>query len=327
MVKTQGSQANDSFVGGSPTFGLSLTNAGDASCEHPNVEHAPFSVQQWKWWISLQRGQVTTLSPALNATSQAEHRTSASFSALKVHTRSWMVSGMQTPSLKSNLSSSSSNASISLGIKQNKPIRSAVYQRALDVLRRTSILFMLILLLLPTAAQASAYTTASIIENMNKAMRQPVVMQYKQEAYARGLLGFYRWTSTITQNGSDIQVDSQNAPSFVSADMMKDISDFRKAMERFNWEYTGITRRSGKEYLTLKGVRKPHLSSGATEADVLIDPATYLIIRIEARYSWGKMSLDQSYIYNAGVAYLEKQEGSLSPWMMKITVTYSDYKY
>jgi hypothetical protein len=320
MIRAQGSQLNDSLVGGSPLFVFSFTKAGAASCEHPSVEHAPFSAQQDKWWVSLQRGQVTTLSPAFNSTPQAGQWIEAPFSASKVHMRSWMVSGIKTPSLRSNLLLCIRKFSISLAAGQDKQARSGL--AGLFYL-----MTLIMLLLLPAVAAANPLTTASIIDNMNNAMRQPVVMQYKQEAYARGLLGIYRWSSTIKLDGSDIKVDTQNAPSFVSAEMMRDISDFRKAMIAYNLEYTGTTKWDGKEYLTLKGLRKPEVTSGAIEATILIDPVTYLITRIEARYSWGKMTLDQMFIHKDGVAFLEKQEGSLSPWLMRITVTYSDYKF
>lgn len=164
-----------------------------------------------------------------------------------------------------------------------------------------------------------------VLSRMRLAMVQPDYNTFRQEVDLRGILGRWRFTTTVERKGQRVNVETKGAPAFVPPEFLPDLADFEKALADFRLEYKGRERLGDTPCLVMKGVRRPGLYTGALEGKIWIDENEYLIRRTEARYSWGVVSVEHTYVAMQGFVLLKRQDATISPLAMRLTVTYEDY--
>jgi hypothetical protein len=166
---------------------------------------------------------------------------------------------------------------------------------------------------------------SAILRQMEQKWQQPLPMGFSQAVDAKGWLGKYHFTSTVVRDEKGTHVSVTGAPVFISSDFLADLADFKKAMAGFDLKYNGKVTLDNKEYYLLSGARRKDIYSGALEGSIWVDAKTYLVYRLQARYSWGKVDVLHTYAQKSGYTVLLTQEATVSPISMRMTVVYSDY--
>jgi len=165
-----------------------------------------------------------------------------------------------------------------------------------------------------------------ILSLMREAMRQPEHVVFTQDVNMSAILSRWRFSATVTRRGDAVSVHAKGAPSFIPPDLLADLADSEKALANFDLEYMGMEQVNGLMCHVLKGVRRPQFYTGAIEGRIWIDEHEHLMRRTEARYSWGRVRVDHTYMSMDGFAVLARQEASISPFAVRLTVTYRDYR-
>lgn len=201
-----------------------------------------------------------------------------------------------------------------------------------------SVLVALLLLLLPPGVSVAAgapdspgsgrngqLTEAQVLARLNEAMRLPAQISFRQTVDASGIFGRYHWSAVITREGGKSNVQASGLPSIVSKDLLADLNDFEKVMSGFDLQYKGEAVEGGNRFLLVDGVRKAGETSGAQDGRIWVDPDTFRIKKMEARYNWGRLKVENTYNTINGVTVLWNQEATLSPLPMRMSITYRDY--
>lgn len=166
---------------------------------------------------------------------------------------------------------------------------------------------------------------ATLLRKMELNWQQPLPMGFSQEVETKGWLGKWHFTGSVIRDEQGTHVTVSGAPPFVSPDLLADLADFKKAMAGFDLKYSGKVNLDKTECYLLSGVRRKGFYSGALEGSIWVDANTFLIRRLKARYSWGSVDVEQTYTQKDGFTVLIRQEASISPYGMHMTVVYSDY--
>ncbi|MGI6081632.1 MAG: hypothetical protein ACOYEP_02005 [Limnochordia bacterium] len=194
--------------------------------------------------------------------------------------------------------------------------------------RLTRILVMMSLLLTcGSPVGATQYSEAErVLASMREAMRQPEQVVFTQDVNMSAILSRWRFSATVTRSGDVVSVSAKGAPSFIPPDLLADLADFEKALTNFDLEYLGKEQLDGRTCHVLKGVRRPQFYTGAVEGRIWIDEHEHLMRRTEARYSWGRVRVNHTYMSMDDFTVLAQQEASISPFAVRLTITYRDYR-
>ncbi|HHW09228.1 MAG TPA: hypothetical protein GXX29_04580 [Firmicutes bacterium] len=166
---------------------------------------------------------------------------------------------------------------------------------------------------------------ADILAGMREILKTPETMGFRQEVEARSWLGRWHFTSEVRKEPGRVEVEMEGAPSFVNKDFMADLADFEKALARFDLKYTGERILDGRSCFVIEGQRRSGLYSGATAGLIWIDKETLTITRIEARYNWGRVVVEQKYMNSGPYKVLNRQEAVISPLGVRLEVEYRNY--
>jgi len=176
------------------------------------------------------------------------------------------------------------------------------------------------------AGSAAAPSLTQIMQNIAAATNIPQSMGFSQDIEAAGWLGKWHFSSTVVRDAQGVHVSAPKAPALIPTDFLADLADFSEALREFELNYSGKVVLAGKyDCYLVTGARKPGVYSGAIQGSIWVDVSTFLIRHIQIRYSWGTVDVEQTYEQQKEFTVLSRQDATVKPLPMRLTVKYSDY--
>ncbi|HEX6971636.1 MAG TPA: hypothetical protein VF234_05415 [Limnochordia bacterium] len=173
---------------------------------------------------------------------------------------------------------------------------------------------------------ASAYTLDDILQRVRWDTRgYPSHMGFRQEIKVTAFIKTWRFTSEVVRKGNTVTAETQGAPQFIPAEVTATLVDPEVLLADFDLALAGERMEGSDRYYIIEGSRKPGVTTGAISGRLWIDPSTWLIARIEARYWWGTLDVRQTYRAEQGLTVLDHQTAVVHPFGVRMEVTYTGY--
>lgn len=156
----------------------------------------------------------------------------------------------------------------------------------------------------------------------------PGRVSFRQDIELRVLL--FRWSfhADVTQKGRDIEVHMHGAPRFLEPDVTTSLLEVSEGLDGFDLELVERgTTSEGDPFYVVRGTAPAGRQSGATGGTIRIDGRTWLVEEAELHYSWGNMTVRQSFQTINGYTLLKEQQATVDRLGAKLLVQYGGYSF
>lgn len=172
-------------------------------------------------------------------------------------------------------------------------------------------------------------TLEQIVANVRAATGGvPERMSFRQDIELRVLL--FRWSfhADVTQDGSDIEVHMHGAPRFLERDVTTSLLEVSEGLDGFDLELVERgTTNEGDPFYVVRGAAPAEREHGASGGTIRIDGRTWLVEEAELHYSWGNMTVQQSFQTINGYTLLKEQQATVDRLGAKLLVQYGGYSF
>lgn len=153
----------------------------------------------------------------------------------------------------------------------------------------------------------------------------PPRMGFEQQIVVKSIIKTWRFTSNVERRGRSLSVEMHGAPSFIPPEVSTALIEPDVILNDFDLTLVGERMEGTARYYIIEGSRKPGIEAGATSGRIWVDPRSWLIARIEARYWWGYLDVRQTYRKEHGLVVLDRQTANISPFGLRLDIAYTGY--
>lgn len=153
----------------------------------------------------------------------------------------------------------------------------------------------------------------------------PTPMGFEQQIVVRSLIKTWQFTSDVERRGGALSVEMHGAPSFIPPEVTTALIEPDVILNDFDLTLVGERMEGSARYYIIEGRRRPGIEAGAASGRIWVDPRSWLIDRIEARYWWGYLDVRQTYRKEQGLTVLDRQRATISPFGLRLDIAYTRY--
>lgn len=163
-----------------------------------------------------------------------------------------------------------------------------------------------------------------IVANVRAATSpMPKRMSFRQDVELRVLL--FRWSfhADVVRDETGIAVEVHGAPSFLSPDVSVSLLELSEGLDGFDLELVEMDASGGEPLYVLQATARAE--GGARGGTVTVNGNSWLIERAVLRYSWGTMTVEQTFQRVDGFILLKEQNATVDVLGAKLRVQYGGY--
>src|SRR5690606_24921331 len=170
-------------------------------------------------------------------------------------------------------------------------------------------------------------TLEEILRRVERNSSQPAGdYGFRQDITLSWLLFSWYFYSEVVSREEGLTVRTFNAPRFVPEEISNALIDVTGHLDRFQLELEGTTvGDDGVVRYVIAGERRPEYATGAEGGRIWVREDTWLITRMEIRYPWGRLDIEQDHQIIEGYAFPRRQVVRVSPLDASMTVDYKEF--
>lgn len=179
-----------------------------------------------------------------------------------------------------------------------------------------------------TAAACDHLSLDEILAHVNDVHRitdEPIT--FRQNIRLRAALFTWSFSTSAKKKGKSLQLSIQNGPWFLPEEVTSSLADPATLLAEFDLRTAGSEEIGGVTHCVIDGARRPGAKSGVQSGRVWIDPASWLIGRIRARYWWGDLHVELDYGRVQGRTVLTRQHARMASMGIDLAIEYADYRF
>lgn len=172
-----------------------------------------------------------------------------------------------------------------------------------------------------------AMTAEEIAANVRRASALPDGRYgFRQEVELRWLLAKWYFYSDVERVGDGFDIRTVGAPSIVPRDISGALIEVSGELDRFLLLLERVeVLEDGVTQYVISGERRPEYTTGAEGGRIWVREDTWLITRLEIRYPWGRLDIEQDHQVIEGYAFPRRQMVRVSPLGASMTVDYKEF--
>lgn len=153
----------------------------------------------------------------------------------------------------------------------------------------------------------------------------PERVTFRQDVELRVFL--FRWSfhSDVVRDADGIRMEVHGAPSFLSPDVSASLLELSEGLEGFDLKFVESRHDEGETYYIVEGTAKTAGGGGALGGTIWVNGRTWLIERATLQYSWGSMTVEQTFQTVNGYTLLREQIATVDRLGAKMRVQYGGY--
>ena len=149
---------------------------------------------------------------------------------------------------------------------------------------------------------------------------------FRQEVELRWLLAKWYFHSDVERVGDSFDIRTVGAPSIVPRDISGALIEVSGELDRFHLTLERVeVLEDGISQYVISGERRPEYTTGAEGGRIWVREDTWLITRMEIRYPWGRLDIEQDHQIIEGYAFPRRQVVRVSPLGASMTVDYKEF--
>ena len=157
---------------------------------------------------------------------------------------------------------------------------------------------------------------------------QPPYLRFRQDVELRAFFLRWRFSSQVVQEGGERRIRVEGAPSFVPEDLSTAVLEASESLDRFSFRLVERTAGlQGEPVYVLEGEPRQAEGGGPEWSRVWVNGQTWWIDKVEVRYPWGTLTVEQRFTQVQGYRLLAEQQATLGSGGIRLRILDRDYGF